>query len=84
MGTVILFIFIQRLELIPNRKNSIEPINRESAKLILDLIQNNEEPEQIFLELSIIKTSYPDTDSFCISQIEALIRIRAAELVWMI
>jgi RNase H-fold protein (predicted Holliday junction resolvase) len=61
VGSILLFFIIQKPESILNRKLSQETISRERAKLVLDLIKE-EDPRKLSLGLSIIESSYPETD----------------------
>ena len=61
IGSIILFWVIQRPESILNQKTSKESISRERAKLILDLIKEDD-PQKLALGLSVIEASYPSTE----------------------
>lgn len=61
IGSIILFWVIQRPESILNQKSSKETISRERAKLILDLIKEDD-PQKLALGLSVIQASYPETE----------------------
>ena len=59
IGTIVLFIAIQRPESTLNKKLSQETINMERAKLLLEVRQNNNNPEEILFDFSVIEKSYP-------------------------
>lgn len=63
MGSIVLFIAIQRPESILNRRLSQETISRERAKLVFELTQGNEDYEEIVLGLSIIEKAYPEENN---------------------
>lgn len=71
-GSVIVFKAINEPESVLNRKLSIETVNQNRAKLILELLNNYEEPEDVLLGLSVIRKSYPNNESYWISSIENL------------
>lgn len=72
IGSVVLFIAIQMPGSVLNKKVSQESINRERARLILDLIHNNKDFETTLLELSVIEKAYPDSDTFWINEIKSI------------
>ena len=61
IGSIILFWVVQRPESILNQQTSKESISRERAKLILDLIKEDD-PQKLALGLSVIEASYPSTE----------------------
>lgn len=69
IGAIILFLIIKRPESIINQKASEETINRERAKLVIDLLKE-EDPQKILLGISVIKASYPASDLSWINTIE--------------
>jgi hypothetical protein len=62
VGSIIVFVLIQRPESIINQKSSLETINRERAKLLLELFKETN-PQKIYFGLQIIKSTYPQQDS---------------------
>jgi hypothetical protein len=62
LGSIIVFVLIQRPESIINQKSSLETINRERAKLVLELFKETN-PQKIYLGLQVIKSTYPQEDS---------------------
>ena len=70
LGALALFIMIQMPESVLNKKNSQETMNRERAKLILDVIHDNKDFENIVLELSVIGMAYPESDTIWLSDIK--------------
>ena len=66
---IVLFIAIQMPESLLNRKMSNESISRERAKLVFELIHNNNDYENILLELSVIEKAYPDSDNNWLKEI---------------
>lgn len=76
IGSIVVFIAIQMPGSILNKKVSQESINRERAKLMLDLIHNNKDFETILLELSVIEKAYPDNDTFWINEIKSIYRTK--------
>lgn len=71
-GSIYLYFIIKEPESVLNRKHSEETINQNRAKLVLDLFEAHEDPKDILLGLSIIKRSYPSTESNWIDRIEEL------------
>lgn len=63
IGSIILFISIQRPESILNRKMSEEEIGRERVKLVLDILENDENEDRVLFNLSLIKSAYPNTQT---------------------
>lgn len=76
IGSIIFFITIQKPESILNQKASKETINRERANLILNLVENNDDPANILLGLSVIKKSYPNNDNEWITETEELFKTK--------
>ena len=75
VGSIVLFIAIQMPESILNKKMSDESINRERAKLVLDIVHNNND-DNIMLELSVIEKAYPDKDNAWINAIKDVYQTR--------
>ncbi|WP_299214657.1 hypothetical protein [uncultured Aquimarina sp.] len=76
-GTIFFFFIIQKPDSILNKKSSIETINRERAKLVLELI-NKKDSEDILLGLDIIEESYPTNDKW-IEGIRKIFQIRRSK-----
>ena len=76
IGAVGLFIIIQQPESILNQKSSQETISRERAKLLLQIIRE-EDPELRKQSIEILKASYPSTDNEWINNIENYIDSKA-------
>ncbi len=72
IGSIVLFIAIQRPESILNRKLSQETISREREKLVFELTQQNKDPEEVLFGLSIIEKAYPEENSGWISDVKKL------------
>ena len=70
IGSVVLFITVQMPESLLNKKISKESISRERAKLVFEIIHNNNTYENILLELSVIEKAYPDKDNYWINEIK--------------
>ncbi|WP_052600294.1 hypothetical protein [Aureispira sp. CCB-QB1] len=69
IGTICLFIIIQRPESILNQRLSQETISRERAKLLLQVIKEKD-PELRKQGIEILKASYPVIDNEWINEIE--------------
>ena len=59
LGSAFIFLLIQRPESILNRKSSEESINRERAKLIIDVLKEKD-PEARAKSIQVIKETYPN------------------------
>jgi len=77
---IVLFIAIQMPESLLNRKMSNESISRERAKLVFELIHNNNDYENILLELSVIEKAYPDSDNNWLKEIRKVYETRIERL----
>ena len=77
VGSVLLFIIIQRPESILNRKSSQESINRERAKIVLDLLKTKKDPNDVLLGLAVLEKSYPETDNDWVQDMIEIFKARA-------
>jgi len=72
IGSIILFIAIQMPESLLNKKISNETISRERAKLVFEVINNNNDYEDVLLKLSAIEKAYPNKDNSWINEIKGV------------
>lgn len=76
IGSIVLFIAIQRPESILNRKLSQETISRERAKLVFELTQQNKNAKEVLFGLSIIEKAYPEESSKWIREVKGLYKTK--------
>lgn len=76
IGSIILFWVIQRPESIINQKASKETISRERAKLILELI-NEDDPQKLALGVSVIEATYPKTEEEWFTRLKNTLEVEA-------
>ncbi|MCX6318114.1 MAG: hypothetical protein NTW29_12545 [Bacteroidetes bacterium] len=79
LSAIILFIFIQRPDSVLNKQISQETISRERAKLLIDLLKDNN-PQKMLTGISIIKASYPNSDNMWINEIEKKFEIKTFQI----
>jgi hypothetical protein len=76
IGSIILFLLITRPESLLNQKSSHETINRERAKVLIDIVKEKD-PKTRKRSLEILKASYPEIESDWINDIEEQLTIEA-------
>ena len=82
IGGIVVFWMIQRPGYILNQRASAENISRERARLIIDLIKQ-ENPVKVSLGLEVIQATYPDSEDEWLQKIvqvvngEAIYKLKA-------
>ncbi len=70
---VMLFCFVQRPESLVNRQASEETVARERAKLVLELIKEDDSAKAA-LGLEVIKAAYPNDNSEWLQRVEQIVK----------